>query len=131
MLMVEVSVDLPLFARNRQDRGIAARRAEREAVAAEHEDARRMQIEAVRRALAEWQGLQRQVTRLETDLLPLARDRSRTALAAYAGGGELAPWLEARRDELEAQLEHAQRLGELGRAWAALAYLLSDEETRP
>lgn len=131
MLMVEVSIDLPLFARDRQDRGVAARRAEREAVAAEHEDARRAQTEAVRRALAQWQGLQRQVARLETDTLPLARDRSRTALAAYAGGGDLQPWLDARRDELESHLEHARRLGELGRAWAALAYLLPDEETRP
>jgi outer membrane protein, heavy metal efflux system len=131
MLMVEVSIDLPLFARDRQDRGVAARRAEREAVAAEHEDARRAQTEAVRRALAQWQGLQRQVARLDTDTLPLARDRSRTALAAYAGGGDLQPWLDARRDELESHLEHARRLGELGRAWAALAYLLSDEETRP
>lgn len=131
MLMIEVSIDLPLFARDRQDRGIAARRSEREAVAAEREDARRAQTETVRRTLAEWQGLQRQVARLETDLLPLARDRSQTALAAYAGGSDLQPWLDARRDELESQLEHAQRLGELGRAWAALAFLLSDEETRP
>jgi|JI8StandDraft_1071087.scaffolds.fasta_scaffold00969_12 cobalt-zinc-cadmium efflux system outer membrane protein len=131
MLMIEVSVDLSLFARNRQDRGVAARRAEREAVAAEREDARRAQTETVRRVLAEWQGLQRQVARLETDILPLARDRSRTALAAYAGGSDLQPWLDARRDELESQLEHAQRLGDLGRAWAVLAFLLSDEETRP
>lgn len=131
MLMIEISVDLPMFTRNRQDRGVAARRAEREAVAAEHEDARRAQTETVRRMLAEWQGLQRQVARLETDILPLARDRSRTALATYAGGSDLQPWLDARRDELELQLEYTQRLGELGRAWAALAFLLSDEETLP
>ncbi|MBF6024889.1 TolC family protein [Lysobacter niastensis] len=131
MLMVEVAIDLPLFPRNRQDRGVAARRAERDAVAAEHEDARRAQIEVVRRALAEWQGLQRQVTRQESETLPLARDRAKAALAAYSGGGDLQPWLEARRDEIELHIEHARRLGELGRAWAALAYLLPEKETAP
>lgn len=129
MLMVEFAVDLPLFPRNRQDRGVAARRAELDAVSAEREDARRVQIEVVRRALADWQGLQRQVTRKETQSLPLAHDRAKTALAAYAGGGDLQPWLEARRDEIELHIEHARQLGELGRAWAALAYLLPAETT--
>ncbi|MBN4938023.1 TolC family protein [Stenotrophomonas maltophilia] len=129
MLMVGFAIDLPLFPRNRQDRGVAARRAELDAVAAEREDARRVQTEAVRRALADWQGLQRQVARKETQSLPLAHDRARTALAAYAGGGDLQPWLEARRDEIELHIEHARHLGELGRAWAALAYLLPEEST--
>ncbi|MGZ7226866.1 TolC family protein, partial [Streptococcus pyogenes] len=82
-LMVEFSIGLPLFTRNRQDRGIAARRAELEAVSAGHEDARRMQLEAVHRALAEWNGAKRQVARKESEALPLAHDRSQTALAAY------------------------------------------------
>lgn len=128
MLMVEFAIDLPLFARNRQDRGIAARRAELEAVAAEHEDARRMQREAVHRALAEWDGLKRQVARKETEALPLARDRAQAAVASYGGGGALQPWLDARRTELELHIEHARHLGELGRVWAALAHLLPDQE---
>lgn len=131
MLTVEFSIGLPLLARNRQDRDVAARRAERDAVAAEHEDARRMQLEVVRRALAEWQGLKRQVQRKEQQALPLAHDRVQVALAAYRGGGPLQPWLDARRDALELHIEHARHLGELGRVWAALAYLLVDEETQP
>lgn len=131
MLMVEFAIDLPLFTRNRQDRGVAARRAELDAVAAEREDARRAQAERVHKALAEWEGLKRQVVRQETETLPLASDRSRTALAAYAGGAELQPWLEARRDEIELHVMHARHLGELGLAWAALAYLLPEEETAP
>lgn len=131
MLMVELAVDLPLFTRNRQDRGVAARRAELDAVAASHEDARRMQTEAVRRTLAEWNGLKRQIARKEAETLPLAHDRSKTALAAYAGGADLQPWLQARRDEIELHIEQARQLGELGRAWAALAYLLPEGETSP
>lgn len=131
MLMVEFAIDLPLFTRNRQDRGVAARRAELDAVAAEREDARRMQTETVRRILADWQGLQRQSTRQEAESLPLAHDRTKTALAAYAAGSDLQPWLEARRDEIVLLIEHARLQGELGRAWATLAYLLPDEEMRP
>lgn len=131
MLTIEFSIGLPLWTRTRQDRGVAARRAERDAVVAEHEDARRLQVEAVRRALAEWQGLKRQVARKEQQALPLAHDRAQVALAAYRGGGALQPWLDARRDALELHIEHARHLGELGRVWAALAYLLIDEETQP
>lgn len=131
MLSIEFSIGLPLLTRNRQDRGVAARRAELDAVAAEHEDARRMQVEAVRRGLAEWHGLKRQVTRKEQLALPLAHDRSQVALAAYRGGGSLQPWLDARSDELELHIEHARHLGELGRIWSALAYLLDDEEKQP
>ncbi|MEN9492733.1 MAG: hypothetical protein RJA63_3182 [Pseudomonadota bacterium] len=131
MLMVEFAIDLPLFTRNRQDRGVAARRAELDAVAAEREDARRAQAERVRMTLAEWEGLKRQVVRKETESLPLADDRAKAALAAYAAGGDLQPWLESRRDEIELHVMHARHLGDLGRAWAALAYLLPEEETAP
>ena len=61
----------------------------------------------------------------------MARDRARTALAAYGAGADLQPWLEARRDEIELHLENARLLGEQGRAWAALAYLLPHEENTP
>ena len=131
MLMIEFAISLPLFAANRQDRGVAARRAELHAVTASREDARRAQLEAVRRALAEWNGLKRQIARREQETLPLAHDRSRTAIASYGGGGELQSWLEARRDELELHTEHTRQLGDLGRAWASLAYLLPDGEATP
>ncbi len=131
MLAVQFAVGLPLFTRNRQDRGIAARRADLDAVIASHEDARRMQTELVRRSLAEWAGFKRQIARDDAQLLPLARDRARTALASYGAGSELQSWLDARRDELDIRVTHARRLGDLGRAWAALAYLLPNEEVRP
>lgn len=130
LLMVEFRVGLPVFGRNRQDRLVAARRAELEAAAAERRDAERAQREAVRRALAEWRGLQAQVERHRTQILPLADDRARAALGAYRAGGPIQPWLEARRDELEARLAHVRHLGELARVWAALAYLLPEEAAR-
>lgn len=129
MVMLEVGVSLPLFTRNRQDRGISARQAQRDAVQADHEDARRAQREAVTRALASWQGWGRQLERYRQTLLPLARDRARTALAGYRGGGSLQPWLEARRAEIELRLSYADALAAHARLWASLAYLLPSEVT--
>ncbi len=132
MLMVEIGFALPLFTRNRQDRGVAAREADREAAIATREDLRREAIARIRSELARWQGFKRQVALHEDSMLPLARDRSATALAAYAAGGAVQSWLDAQRAELEVHLSHAEHLGGLGRAWVALAYLLPrDTETRP
>ena len=131
MLMIEVGVGLPLFRKNRQARGIAARRAELDMTLAERDEARRVQVESVRRALASWHGLRRRIDRQTAQELPLARDRARTTLAAYGAVADLQPWLDARRDEIELNLEHARLLGELGRAWAALAYLLPQQENTP
>lgn len=130
MIMLEVGIGLPLFPRNRQDRGIAARRAEYDATLHEREDLRRQLVAQIRADIARWQGLRRQVALQSESLIPLARDRSMTALAGYRAGGELQPWLNARRAEVEAQVAHAELLGELGQAWAALAFLLPEEGTR-
>ncbi|MDQ6646724.1 MAG: TolC family protein [Pseudomonadota bacterium] len=128
---VQVDVSLPLFTRNRQDRGISAKQAARDAVQADHEDARRAQREAVARTIATWQGWGRQIVRDQDALLPLARDRAHTALAAYRGGGALQPWLDARRDELQLRLTYADALAARAQLWASLAYLLPVSETTP
>ena len=127
MFMLEFGIALPLFARNRQDRGIAARQAEYEAALATREDLRRQQVARIRADVARWEGFKRQVARDRDALLPLARDRTATALAAYRAGAPVRPWLDARHDEIDILIDHTQRLGALGRAWAALAYLLPQE----
>ncbi|MDQ3270435.1 MAG: TolC family protein [Pseudomonadota bacterium] len=130
MLMVEVGIDLPLFTRNRQDRGIAARQADYQAVLATREDLHRQHTAEVRASLARWEGLKRQVARDREALLPLARDRDDTSLAAYRAGGPVGPWLDARRDHAALLVDHSRREGALGLAWAALAYLLTSEPQR-
>jgi outer membrane protein TolC len=128
MVGIEVGVSLPLFPGNRQDRDISARYAERDAVKDEYEDARRAQREAVAADLAEWQGDGKQVDTYRDKLLPLAADRSRTALALFRGGGSLQPWLEARRDEIDTRIAYAKALGAWGNAWARLAYLIPEHD---
>lgn len=131
MVTLQVGVSLPLFTRNRQDRGISAKQAQWDAVQAAHEDARRAQVEAVTRAVATWQGWNRQIQRYQDTLLPLDRDRATTALAGYRGGGMLQPWLDARRDEIELRLSYADALAARARLWASLAYLLPTSGTTP
>jgi outer membrane protein TolC len=126
MLMLEVGVSLPMFGRNRQDRDVSAREAEYRQASALQEDQRRELVAELDAAFSRWEALKRQVALHEDRLLPLARDRSAAALAAYRGGGALQPWLDARAAELQVHQDHAEHLGELARAWAALAFLLPE-----
>ncbi|WP_267225592.1 TolC family protein [Dyella silvae] len=129
MVTVQVGVSLPLFTRNRQDRGISARADDLDAIRSEHDDARRQQTEAVRAAWAQWDALGRQVRRHLDQLLPQANDRAALALASYRGGGDIQPLLDARRDEISHHTDFARMLTDYGRAWAALAYLLPERNT--
>src|SRR5690606_25153693 len=101
--------------------------AEYRAALAMRVDLRRQQAARIRAGVAPWQGLKRQIALHEDALLPLAPDRSTTALAAYRAGAPLQPWMDARRDELAAHLSHVTHLRELGLAWAALAFLLPED----
>lgn len=129
VLMLEVGVDLPIAPGNRQDREVAARQHELEAVRAGFEDALRARHALLRQTLAEWRGRGEQAARYRDALLPLARDRSAVALAAYGGGAPLQPWLDARRDEIELRLAYAATLAAQGRGWALLATVVSSEAT--
>lgn len=129
MLMIEFGIQLPLFQRGRQDRDVAARRADHQGALAERDDARRALETSVRAAIARWRGLVRQVERDHGELLPLQRDRSAVALAAFRAGAPADAWLQARRDEIDTLFAHVRRQGELGRLWASLAYLVPAEDT--
>ncbi|MDX2300912.1 MAG: TolC family protein [Xanthomonadaceae bacterium] len=127
MISLEFGIGLPLFTRNRQDRSVAARMAEHDALDAEHEDARRAAAAAVRSDYAQWAGLVEQVRRDQRERLPLLRDLSALALAGYRAGAPIDGWIDARRQEVEASIETSRRQQELGVAWANLAYRFAQE----
>lgn len=131
MVTLQVGVSLPLFTRNRQDRGISAKQAQWDAVEFAHEDARRAQGEMIERTVATWQGWNRQIQHYEDTLLPLDHDRAQTALASYRAGGLLQPWLDARREQIERRLDLADALAARARLWASLAYLMPPTEVTP
>ena len=124
MLTVMVSIDLPWQTGRRQDRDIASRLAEVDQARAMRENARRMHEAEVRGWLADFDTAERRIDRFERTLLPLARERSGAAMAAYQGGrGDLGPVLEAERAVTETELGLNQVLAERAKAWASLNYL--------
>lgn len=131
MLTFQLSIDLPLFADRRQNREAAARLAQVAQARALREDALRQHLAEVAAAQAEWNVAAMRLKRFDDELLPLARDRARLALAAYRSGfGTLAAVLEMRRTELDLRLQKLQLAAEQGRARAQLIYFLPDEHTK-
>jgi outer membrane protein TolC len=128
MLTVMFSIDLPIDKANRQDRDVAARASLLERARSEREDARRQHEADVRAMIADWEIAGQRVRRFETVLLPLARERTELALAAYRGGrGDLGAVLEARRAGVETQLGFLSAELERARAWARLNHLVPHE----
>lgn len=128
MVSFEVGIGLPLFAAGRQDLDVAARRAEVDALAAEREEARRVQAQALESELALWQGQAETIERYRKTLLPLAQDRVRVALAAYSGGADIEPWLTARREAVQTNLQYSIALAEQAKRWVLFATLLPKEK---
>ncbi len=130
MVSVQFSFELPLWAGQRQDPQIAAKRKELERIAAEREDLRRRSIEEVEARLAEHDELNRKLARLSDAALPLAAQRVQLLLASYsAGRADLGLVLAARRDAAELQLRALELQAQRMSLRARLAYLIT--ETRP
>ena len=131
MLSVQVSIDLPLFQANRQDRGVAAKMAQVEQARALREDALRQHLADAKAARADWDAATSRLQRFDDALLPLTRERAQLALAAYRGGqGPLAAVLDARRVEIDLRLQQLQLAADQGRAYAQLLYFLPQENLK-
>ena len=128
MLSVQVSIDLPLFQANRQDRSVAAKMAQVAQARALKEEALRQHLAEAQATRADWESANARLQRFDDTLLPLSRERAHLAVAAYRGGqGPLAGALEARRVEIELRLQQLQLAAEQGRAYAQLLYFLPQE----
>src|SRR5436305_86518 len=77
---------LPRDRGNRQDREVAAKLAMAEQARAQREEMLRAHVAEVRAMLDEWENGRERLARYRSDLIPLAGDRARAALAAYQGG---------------------------------------------
>jgi outer membrane protein TolC len=124
MVSLEFRIGLPLFTKNRQNPQITAKQAELRRLEADREAELRMHTAEINQMITQWQQLGEQLGQYERELLPLARERSRAALASYRSGrGDLRLALDAYRQEIEFVVEHAALVNERGRAWAYLRYL--------
>jgi outer membrane protein, heavy metal efflux system len=124
MASLQFTVDLPLFARNRQNPVIAARGADVRRAQAEREAELRMHQAEFEQMLATWESTGEQLKYIEAERLPLAHERSSAALAAYRGNqGDMRAALDAFEDETDLLLERANLQIERGMAWSYLRYL--------
>lgn len=130
MVSLGVTIPLVLNASNKQDRDIAARKAQVEQADALHEDLLRETQMTLASSYAEWQSLVERRRRLADALLPVLRQRIELSLAAYRSGqGTLASVLEARRADVEAQLQLLDLARETARLWAQLNYVYGESAT--
>ena len=125
MVSVGVSVPLPWDRANRQDREIASKLAMAEQARAQREEMLRAHAGELRGMLAEWRNGRERLMRYKKDLLPLAAERSKAALAGYQGGKTgITDLLLARRNETDMQMQAVQLEMDTARVWAQLNFLI-------
>ena len=125
MISVQVSIDLPILQERRQNRDLAAKLALTEQARELKEDAIRLHVSEAKAAQSDWDAATNRLKRFDESLLPLSRERTIAALAAYRGGrADLASVLQARRDELDLKLQSLQLTADQARAYAQLLYFL-------
>jgi outer membrane protein TolC len=124
MLSAMVSFDLPLFRGNRQDREVAAARAEARGLHDMHDDHQR----EMRAMLAEAWSVADRTADLEkyyeSDLLPLAEQSVQAALLAYRSNRSMIDdVIAARRTALETSLKHLRLVADRAQAQYDVDYL--------
>jgi outer membrane protein TolC len=127
MLSAMVSFDLPLFRANRQDREVAAARAETRALHEMHDDHQRGMLAMLTEA---WSVADRTAALerfYETDLLPLAEQSVQAALLAYGANRSMIDGvIAARRASLEASLKHLRLVADRAQAQYDIDYLVGE-----
>jgi outer membrane protein TolC len=130
MLSFGFNIPLQLDRANRQDREVAAKQALVREAQARLDDTLRNHEAEVRSLLNDWLNGKERVARFNTQLVPLAQQRTQAALTSYrAGKADLPSVLAARRDEIDTRLQALTVEQETARLWAQLNYLTPNADT--
>ena len=127
MMSFNVTVPIQWNTKNRQDREVAASLSMAENLRAEREEMLRQHTADTQRWLQTWRSNLDRLADYDKTLIPLAADRKQAALSAYRGGvagTDLAKVLEARRMEIDIQMERVRIEMETAALWATLEYLI-------
>ena len=131
MAGVMITVDLPLFRSQRQDKDYAAdvsRSMEANDQLTLLTRDHRAQLDTL---LAQYQATQQLWQRQTDEVIPLQKQRVKLVMAQYqANKSDLSSVLEARRALLDSQLNTNNSARELARTWAAIRYLTPQESMR-
>jgi outer membrane protein TolC len=132
MVSIGVSVPLQWDQKNRQDQELASKLAMAEQARALREDALRAHVAEVGAMIVEWESDRERRGRYDTELIPLARERTQAMLTAYRGAkASLTDVLLARRGEIDVRMQALQLEMDTARIWAQLNFLIPDEAVLP
>lgn len=124
---VQVSLDLPYFTKNRQDRRLNAQLHQRAAAEDQREDLLRSVGSEASEAHADWRTAKARLRSYEQDILAAAQRRLQAAEASYgAGHGELSAVLAARRALLDLRLQRLALEVQVAAATVRLAYFVGE-----
>src|SRR5690606_37394177 len=127
MVSAMVSMSLPLFTGDRQDRRVTAARAQSRATEFAYQDELRQLRARLDAAWAAWQHYRRIETLYHDELLPVADSRARAAQAAYeTGTGDLELLIETRLALLQTRTQSARSTLERAQAQTELLYFSGD-----
>ncbi|MDB5801444.1 MAG: transporter [Rhodocyclales bacterium] len=130
MVALTISIPLQWNQKDRQDRELGAKLAQVEQIRAEREEATRMHVAEIRGLQQAWQGNRERLARYDASLIPLTTERTRAATTAYStSGGTLTSVLDARRAQIDMQVERLKLEMETARLWAQLNYLVPTDRT--
>ena len=123
MVSLQFTLDLPLFAKNRQDPQIRAKREELTRVETERDAMLRDHTQELESDLAEYEVVTRQLERLHDTRLTLAQQKAEYTFASYEGGkGDLTAVLGARRELIDTRLRQNELEAKRAIAAAKLYY---------
>jgi outer membrane protein TolC len=121
---LSVSVDLPFFGKNRQDRKLAAALGNRRAAMRTQADVTAQLGSELDAEYARWSDLTRRLALYEKQILGQSRDQAQMALLAYqSDAGDFADVMRGYIDDLNTRLEHIRLQVERAQSYAALASL--------
>ncbi len=122
---VQVGMDLPVFTGKRQDPALASKLSLLDKSRSLKEDALRTLKADAERSYADWQSSEARLQRFDDSILPQAKKRVNAALASYQSGrGDLNAVLDARRAELDLELQRLSLRVDAARAQLQLQYFL-------
>ncbi|MES2208481.1 MAG: TolC family protein [Pseudomonadota bacterium] len=130
MVMLQFTIDLPLFSSTRQNPKVAAKQDEVTRIEAEREAMLREHTQMLESDLAEYERLERSLQRSTQVFLKLAQEKVNLALASYRSGkGSLSSLIAARRELIEASIKPVELEGQRAMLAAKLHFSYGENQS--
>jgi outer membrane protein TolC len=124
LVSLSVTMDMPFFRKNRQDRSLSAALRERSAAEYDKGALLRRLSSRLDAEYAQWHDYTRRLALYETSILELSGSQANAALLAYQSeAGDFADVMRAYIDDLNTRLDHVRLQVERAQRYAALANL--------